>query len=194
MTNKKKLFLGLSAFILCIIVLTTFYFTVYKKFKSLIPANPYDLEIEKNAVFIPAKNSINFDYKAKILIFYKNPKEDLVMLQHLIEISPKTKETYKNVSCTVFLDKSLRKWILSGPLYFGTDRSQNITINYKTNPGLNLSYINHIGKDFDKNMLVDDLKKPIKIKIKWQNGTEYVELTDFTITWRNFLIKNPFNG
>ncbi|MEG6567785.1 hypothetical protein V6B95_12595 [Thermoanaerobacterium saccharolyticum] len=111
-------------------------------------------------------------------------------LRYSIKIENISDKVLKNVKIIAFLDKSLEPYIFSGLLYFGTPIQQRIDLNYpnykmKDNTiyvGASswLPNLSQIDAD-ERQKILDSIKKPIKLIIKWDGGEEDLLLQNFDI-------------
>jgi|GEM_PF-6984202 len=111
-------------------------------------------------------------------------------LRYSIKIENISDKLLKNVKIIAFLDKSLEPYIFSGLLYFGTRPEQKINLyypNYKMKDNTiyvgTLSWLPNISQiDADeRHKILDSIKKPIKLIIKWDGGEEDLLLQNFDI-------------
>ncbi|MBP2071275.1 hypothetical protein [Thermoanaerobacterium butyriciformans] len=79
---------------------------------------------------------------------------EFTSLNYTIRVENISKEKLNNIKIVVFLDKGLEPYIVSGLVYFGTPIQQKI---------------------------LDSIKKPIKLIIKWDGGEEDLMLQNFDI-------------
>lgn len=139
----------------------------------------FDNNFAKEATFTNASKSSNFIVTSKIVINYKETKNNITPLQYLVEVNPKTNEIYDNVVITAVLDETIGMYLEEGyDLYFGTDKSQKLKLSSKSNPGIVMSKTTNLKQKIDKDKINSILNKPIKLKISWKNNVEYLLVTD----------------
>ena len=111
-------------------------------------------------------------------------------LNYNIRIENISKEKLNNIKIVAFLDKGLEPYILSGLLYFGTPIQQKIDLNAPNTKKKDncidvsrsawLPNLSQIDAD-ERQKILDSIKKPIKLIIKWDGGEEDVLLQNFDI-------------
>ncbi|MEW8963507.1 MAG: hypothetical protein AB2389_16810 [Paraclostridium dentum] len=120
----------------------------------------------------------------------KNAKEaqesnKYTSLQYRIIIENISDKVIKDFKAQAFVDEGLQPYIMSGILYFGTLNQQKIDLNVKNNEKMDymteisrftwLPNINQIDVK-DREKILEAIKKPIKLIIKWRDGEEYLLL------------------
>lgn len=120
----------------------------------------------------------------------KNAKEaqesnKYTSLQYRIIIENISDKVIRDFKAQAFVDKDLEPYIMSGILYFGTLNQQKIDLNVKNNEKMDymteisrftwLPNINQIDVK-DREKILEAIKKPIKLIIKWRDGEEYLLL------------------
>ncbi|MBE3591733.1 MAG: hypothetical protein IMW84_02310 [Thermoanaerobacter sp.] len=120
----------------------------------------------------------------------KNAKEaqesnKYTSLQYKIIIENISDKVIRDFKAQAFVDEGLEPYIMSGILYFGTLNQQKINLNVKNNDKMDymteidrltwLPNINQIDVK-DREKILEAIKKPIKLIIKWRDGEEYLLL------------------
>ncbi|UZQ83414.1 hypothetical protein [Thermoanaerobacter sp. RKWS2] len=120
----------------------------------------------------------------------KNAKEaqesnKYTSLQYTIIIKNISDKVIRDFKAQAFVDEGLQPYIMSGILYFGTLNQQKIDLNVKNNEKMDymteisrftwLPNINQIDVK-DREKILEAIKKPIKLIIKWRDGEEYLLL------------------
>ncbi|MGI1691204.1 hypothetical protein [Thermoanaerobacter uzonensis] len=120
----------------------------------------------------------------------KNAKEaqesnKYTSLQYTIIIENISDKVIRDFKAQAFVDEGLQPYIMSGILYFGTLNQQKIDLNVKNNEKMDymteisrftwLPNINQIDVK-DREKILEAIKKPIKLIIKWRDGEEYLLL------------------
>ncbi|MGI1692253.1 hypothetical protein [Thermoanaerobacter uzonensis] len=120
----------------------------------------------------------------------KNAKEaqesnKYTSLQYKIIIENISDKVIRDFKAQVFVDEGLEPYIMSGILYFGTLNHQKIDLNVKNNEKMDymteisrftwLANIDQIDVK-DREKILEAIKKPIKLIIKWRDGEEYLLL------------------
>jgi hypothetical protein len=139
----------------------------------------YDDKIDEDANFINSNNSNNFNYSANVIINGIKENPGFISLQLIIDISPKTDIVYKNLLVTAFMDNIMDFLVVKTYSYFGTDISdkQLLDRNSQSNKGLSIAKGTPLYEDVNIDMLTDQLKEGIKVKISWADSNEYVIIT-----------------
>ena len=111
-------------------------------------------------------------------------------LRYSIKIENISDKVLKNVKIIAFLDKSLEPYIFSGLLYFGTPIQQRIDLNVPNTKKKDncidvsrstlLPNISQIDAD-ERQKILNLIKKPIKLIIKWDSGEEDLLLQNFDL-------------
>ncbi|AEF17987.1 hypothetical protein Thexy_1968 [Thermoanaerobacterium xylanolyticum LX-11] len=111
-------------------------------------------------------------------------------LNYNIRIENISKEKLNNIKIVVFLDKGLEPYIISGLVYFGTPIQQRIDLNAPNTKKKDncidvsrsawLPNLSQIDAD-ERQKILDSIKKPIKLIIKWDGGEEDLLLQNFDI-------------
>ncbi|MBP2071271.1 hypothetical protein [Thermoanaerobacterium butyriciformans] len=111
-------------------------------------------------------------------------------LRYSIKIENISDKVLKNVKIIAFLDRSLEPYIFSGLLYFGTPIQQRIDLNVPNTKEKDncidvsrstwLPNLSQIDAD-ERQKILDSIKKPIKLIIKWDGGEEDLMLQNFDI-------------
>ncbi|WHE06779.1 hypothetical protein PGH24_11640 [Thermoanaerobacterium thermosaccharolyticum] len=115
---------------------------------------------------------------------------EFTALNYTIRIENISKEKLNNIKIVAFLDEGLEPHIFSGLLYFGTPIQQRIDLNVPNTKKKdncidvsrftwlpNLSQIDA----YERQKILDSIKKPIKLIIKWDGGEEDLLLQNFDI-------------
>lgn len=180
-----KMLCYIIALFLSIIVMIFFSIHLIKAYKAAHPTQKseasdlFDKYFDPDAKYIYPNASKNFMYNIKITVDNSNnSKDDLINLTYIIKINPEnTLHTYKNIVVTALLDNQMQNYRrLDNIFYFGTDKSNPVTIDNKKCKAINISYTGLIDKGYDKNRIIDYLKLPIKLKVSWKKHVEYVNI------------------
>ncbi|SNX53248.1 hypothetical protein [Thermoanaerobacterium sp. RBIITD] len=115
---------------------------------------------------------------------------EFTSLIYTIRVENISKKKLNNIKIVAFLDKGLEPYILSGLLYFGTPIHQKIDLNVPTKKKKDncidvsrsawLPNISQVNAD-ERQKILDSIKKPIKLIIKWDGGEEDLLLQNFDI-------------
>ncbi|KXG42625.1 hypothetical protein [Tepidibacillus decaturensis] len=172
--KQKRIIIILPIVLILIAVIFKGYYAI--KQESIIQ---YDTIIPDDVNFIDAEKSPNFYYTLSINV-NKIKKEEYNSLQYNLKIEPKRNDVvYNKVIATAFLDKNMIDILaIKSSLVFGTDISENILINANDpkNKGLIIGRTTWISNRTEKEKVMIGIKKPIKLKVKWEDGEEYVIL------------------
>ncbi|KRQ87559.1 hypothetical protein ABG79_00360 [Caloramator mitchellensis] len=173
---KNKVLVSVISVILILLVVILYKINFNKNaIKPLI----YDAQLPENVEFIDSIKSKNFYYKVDILINKIKTKDssNYTSLQYIVTIEPKNNQPYRDILVTVFIDKLIFDMmaVKSYP-YFGNDITdkQEINTNSKNNKGLIIGRTTWLYKDTYVEKIRNGFKKGVKIKVKWDNGFEYV--------------------
>lgn len=139
------------------------------------PSIELDARIPENQSFKDCTNSDNFNYKAKIILNDIIKYENKISLRYNIDIESKNNNTYKNVMATSFIDEKLLKLLaVRTRTSFGSNSEENIIIDNKDNKGLVIGLTTWLNKELSEEKLINQVKNPIKLKVTWDGGEEYV--------------------
>ncbi|AST56941.1 hypothetical protein Thert_00793 [Thermoanaerobacterium thermosaccharolyticum] len=115
---------------------------------------------------------------------------EFTSLIYTIRVENISKKKLNNIKIVAFLDKGLEPYIFSGLLYFGTPIQQRIDLNVPNTKKKDncidvsrstwLPNLSQIDAD-ERQKVLDSIKKPIKLIIKWDGGEEDLLLQNFDI-------------
>ena len=115
---------------------------------------------------------------------------EFTTLNYNIRVENISKKKLNNIKIVAFLDKGLEPYIVSGLLYFGTPIQQRIDLNVPNTKKKDncidvsrstlLPNISQIDVD-ERQKILDSIKKPIKLIIKWDDGEEDLILHDMDV-------------
>ncbi|MDI3309957.1 MAG: hypothetical protein QJR05_00775 [Thermoanaerobacterium sp.] len=115
---------------------------------------------------------------------------EFTSLNYTVRVENISKKKLNNIKIVAFLDKGLEPYIVSGLLYFGTPIQQKIDLNVPNTKKKDncidvsrsawLPNISQIDAD-ERQKILDSIKKPIKLIIKWDDGEEDLLLQNFDI-------------
>ncbi|WP_434577800.1 hypothetical protein [Thermoanaerobacterium thermosaccharolyticum] len=115
---------------------------------------------------------------------------EFTSLIYTIRVENISKKKLNNIKIVAFLDKGLEPYIFSGLLYFGTPIQQRIDLNVPNTKKKDncidvsrstlLPNISQIDAD-ERQKILNSIKKPIKLIIKWDGGEEDLLLQNFDI-------------
>ncbi|PHO07973.1 hypothetical protein BFT35_02655 [Thermoanaerobacterium thermosaccharolyticum] len=115
---------------------------------------------------------------------------EFTSLIYTIRVENISKKKLNNIKIVAFLDKGLEPYIFSELLYFGTPIQQRIDLNVPNTKKKDncidvsrstwLPNLSQIDAD-ERQKVLDSIKKPIKLIIKWDGGEEDLLLQNFDI-------------
>ena len=115
---------------------------------------------------------------------------EFTSLNYTIRVENISKKKLNNIKIVAFLDKGLEPYIVSGLLYFGTPIQQRIDLNVPNTKKKDncidvsrsalLPNISQFDAD-ERQKILDSIKQPIKLIIKWDGGEEDLLLQNFDI-------------
>nr|PZN06865.1 MAG: hypothetical protein DIU64_13290 [Caldicoprobacter oshimai] len=190
MIKKRKILLS-SIIIAAFVIL--FFFMINISLKSNIN-NAFDVTIENGVKWIKLEESKRFKITPKIMLKPSEKVESPYLIFDLY-IENKTDKPIYNIVVTAFLSDKIRKY-MSTPL--------NIFGNVKDNPvnlipgkipyALYVTKITNIPNynaftEEQKEEMMEILKEPIKVKISYDGGVEYLLIDSSEIIIENYVDK-----
>jgi len=145
---------------------------------STTPSTMYDDYIPDEAIFIDSSESEKFTYEAIIIVNGFEDKDDYQSLQYQIKITSKTDDIYENFRATGFIPDEMKNIMeINTYMVFGSAGENGTIINrHNGQQGLIIARTTWIPKNIDLDKLKSALKKTLRVKTIWDNGSEYVNI------------------
>lgn len=131
----------------------------------------FDETISSDAQFIDSTESERFMYNTQVILNGIKVDNGLKSVQFRIQIEPKNHEIYQEVEATAFLDPAIKSALVTQSfLTFGSDFSLKPTIGTPDSKGIIMQRSTWTQPDKSEEILISELKRPIKVKVKWNGG------------------------
>lgn len=156
-------------------------------------ATTFDTHISKDAEFEDAEQSDNFIIEATIIIT-EDKNSSAPLLNYDVLIKSKYKVPIKNLRATAFLNTEIIPYIASPLTVFGNSEDTMVNlVNGETPYGLSISRTTNIINysdlsDTEREHLLGILKNPIRLKLTFDSGQEYLEINSSNIFIENRLL------
>ncbi len=185
MEAGKKRRLIFSSVTLCILIAAVLLYLNRPAQAVNINDDFFVSKITSDADFIDSGTSKYFTYTATVRVDDSRGAYDLVPVDYIIDVTPKAPDTFPNVLVTAFLDDKMQNWIVTdNVLYFGTKKTEQITIRKNNNTGIVTGKTAWIKSGYDRDALERDLKLPIKVKVSWEGNTEYAVISNAGVQFK----------